>query len=176
MERCGRPRRILALVGVCDLQGYLQLAESMPQIELFELLQAVSSIASRRLRPQQGRLVKHLGDGFLFLFPEKAADQGVRTALALKSELEQLLRSRAIANRFGLGIAFGQLTVGRLPPFRTMDLIGGPVNAAFSLLRHAAGNRLLITQEAFQKIKPETQRRFRPLEGGNIYQATGDGR
>jgi class 3 adenylate cyclase len=169
MGRYGKPKQFYALIGIYDLQGFVQLVDNKPPRELFEILQSIHSIANRRIRSEKGHVIKHVGDGSLFLFPEESIEHAPRSAPILKKEIEQFLEARGIKNRISICMASGEVVVGKLTPFKTIDVIGRPVNEAFSLLRHANGDRLIITKDVFQRIPVETQKRFRYQEAQQIY-------
>lgn len=172
MDALEKPHQATALIGIYDISGFVQLADRTPALELFDLLNDICSVANRRIASARGRIVKHLGDGSLYLFPEDAVDQGIKALLALKTELEQFIQSKGFNNKLTFSTSFGEVVVGKLAPFDVIDVIGKTVQIAFSMLNRSYRNRFIISPQVFRKLKPDTRKLFHRFTPPQVYLST----
>ena len=125
-----------ATVAFIDLEGFTTYTAERGDDAALELLAEHQRVASRIVRRNGGRIVKHLGDGMMLVFPNAAA--GVRTAVELVEASPAPLQLRA-------GVHSGQVIV------TSDDLIGIVVNVAARVTDLARGGEVLVTAETMEQ-------------------------
>ncbi len=107
-----------------------------------------------------GTLVKFIGDGCLFVFPETGVDRGIRMLLDLKPNVDALLLQHGwTESRMQAKVHFGTVVAG---PFgaagaKRFDVIGKAVNTAARL----ESSGVTLSAAAFRKLNPEMRKQFR---------------
>ncbi len=109
---------------------------------------------------------KFLGDAVMAWFnaPLPQADhtlRAVRAALGLKSAVEKLhaeLPPEAHLS-FGVGIHYGEAVLGWIGTEKRLEYtaIGDSVNTAKRIQENAARNQILITKEAYERVKDQVE-------------------
>lgn len=150
---------IQGLVACSDLTGYAKLSARKSEEEIFQLLSDYYELVGDVIAPAQGKVIKFMGDAALILFPENAADSGVRALLALQSRGDQFLSERGVACRQHIRIHFGPICFGEIGTRtdKRPDMLGSTVNTLFLL--KVTG--FAITPEVFRKLAPETRKLFK---------------
>ena len=141
----------------CDLRGFTAFASEVGPEEVMGLLgdyyDALGSIIMR----YEATLTCFMGDGLMLLLnaplpcPEPAT-RAVRMALDMQSAVQALIlrwRERGYVIGFGVGIATGTATVGRIGYEGRIDYtaIGNVVNLASRLCSTASDGQVLIDPE-----------------------------
>src|SRR5271166_1596732 len=141
----------------CDLRGFTAFASEVGPEEVMRLLgeyyDALGSIIVR----YEATLTCFMGDGLMLLLnaplpcPEPAT-RAVRMALDMQSAVQALIlrwRERGYAIGFGVGIATGTATVGRIGYEGRIDYtaIGSVVNLASRICSAASDGQVLIDSE-----------------------------
>jgi class 3 adenylate cyclase len=147
------------LVACSDLTGYAKFAAKKSEEEIFQLLSDYYVLVGDIVAPASVRVIKFMGDAALMLFPETAADTGVRALLALQSRGDRFLSERNVPCRHHLRAHFGPVCFGEIGTRtdKRPDMLGATVNALF-LLKTAG---FAITPEAFRKLTPGTRKLFK---------------
>lgn len=121
-----------ATVVFTDLEGFTRYTSTHGDDAALSLLDGHHRVASPIVRQWRGRVVKHLGDGLMLVFP--SADAAVRAALELLRAAPHPLRLRA-------GMHTGEVVV------TADDLIGHVVNVAARVTGVAKGGQVLVTAD-----------------------------
>lgn len=121
-----------ATVVFTDLEGFTGYTATHGDDAALRLLAEHHRQTSPIVRQWGGRVVKHLGDGLMLVFP--SADPAIRAALELLPAAPQPLRLRA-------GMHTGEVVV------TGDDLIGHVVNVAARVTDVAKGNQVLVTAD-----------------------------
>lgn len=136
-----RPPRRAEAVAFADLSGYTRLTEesgdeAAARISL-SLAQLVNEIAARH----QGEVVKMLGDGVLFHFPDPA--DSVRASL----EIVDAVRPRGLPPAH-VGINAGPMI------YDEGDYFGRTVNIAARIASQASGDQVFVGEDALREVTP----------------------
>ncbi len=155
-------RRDVAVV-FCDLRGFTSFAETAEPEEVMEVLGEYHAALGEIIHRFEGTLERFLGDGLLVLFndPIPCADpaaRGVRMAIAMRdrvNELAELWRKRGHQLGFGVGIAKGYATLGRIGFEGRFDYaaIGTVANLASRLCAEAKAGQILISQRVLSEVE-----------------------
>jgi class 3 adenylate cyclase len=115
-----------------DLEGFTAYTDANGDNAAIALIAEHHARATPIVRRNNGRIVKHLGDGLLCTFDRPAA--GVRAALELLGSAPPPLRLRA-------GVHAGEAVVTRT------DVVGHVVNVAARVCESAKGGQVLASEE-----------------------------
>jgi adenylate cyclase len=119
-------------IGFTDLEGFTRFTAERGDDAAARLLRTHYRDVGPVVRQARGRIVKHLGDGLLLVFP--TADGGVRAALDLIDIAPPPLRLRA-------GLHTGEVMMTR------EDVMGHAVNVAARVTEEASGGQVLASSE-----------------------------
>jgi adenylate cyclase len=119
-----------ATVVFTDLEGFTSYTATFGDEAALTLLAEHHRVTAPVIRQWGGRVVKHLGDGLMILFPDAA--KAIYAALDLLPTTSDPLRLRA-------GAHTGELVV------TSNDLIGNVVNIAARVTAEARGGQVLVT-------------------------------
>jgi adenylate cyclase len=128
-----------AAVVFTDLEGFTSFTAHYGDEAARTLLTEHHRIAAPIVRQWGGRIVKHLGDGLMIVFPD--VPSAVHAALSLVPTAPKPLRLRA-------GVHAGELYV------TADDLIGHVVNVAARVTDQAGGGQVLVTADALAAAGP----------------------
>jgi adenylate cyclase len=120
----------VATVVFVDIEGFTAFTATNGDDAALELLAEHQRVAAGIVRRNGGRIVKHLGDGLMLVFPD--AGSGMRAAVELVEAPPGPLKVRA-------GMHTGQVIV------TADDLIGHVVNTAARVTDTARGGQVLVT-------------------------------
>ena len=151
------------VVVFCDLRGFTALAETAEPEEVMEVLREYHAALGEIIYRFEGTLERFLGDGLMVLFndpipcPDPAAC-AVKMALVMRgrvSELAQRWRKRGHELGFGVGIAQGYATIGKIGFEGRFDYaaIGGVANLASRLCSEAKSGQILISHRVLSAVE-----------------------
>lgn len=146
------------LIAFADLTRYAMQSQLVSDDTLAETIDAHYQRVAAHVEPH-GRVVKFIGDAALVVFPEAAADAGVRALLALKEEVDRSFEQIGWLCRMTIKVHFGRAIAGDYGPAsgKRYDVIGRAVNAAAML----DSTGVALSAEAFRKLSPELRKRFK---------------
>ena len=157
----GHRRQITAVF--CDLRGFTAFAETAEPEELFGVLRDYHEAMGALIVGHGGTLEHFAGDGIMIFFndPVLQADhveRAVRMAVAMRARFADLaVRWRKLGYElaFGVGIAVGYATIGRIGFDGRFDYgaIGNAVILASRLSSEAMGGQILLSQRAFAAVE-----------------------
>lgn len=161
-------RREVSVV-FCDLRGFTAFAEIAEPEEVMAVLGQYHACLGAIIDRHEGTLERFIGDGLLVVFndPLSCADhseRAVRMALAMRdavAELSAKWQREGHALGFGIGIARGHATIGRIGFDRRSDyaVIGSVANLAARLCDEAQSGQILASQRAFTPVEPHVEAR-----------------
>ena len=160
----GQQRDITVLFA--DIRGFTSYSEKRSPAELVAVLNLYLAAGAEAALAQEGTVDKFLGDAVMAWFnaPLPQTDhslRAVRAALALKSAVEALhaeLPSEAHLS-FGVGIHYGEAVLGWIGTEKRLEYtaIGDSVNTAKRIQENAARNQILISKEAYERVRDQVE-------------------
>lgn len=156
-------RRDITVV-FCDLRGFTAFAETAEPEEVMTVLQEYHACLGALVHKFEGTLASFAGDGLMILFndplpcPDPSA-RAVRMAVEMRegvSELAAHWRKYGHELGFGLGIAYGYATLGRVGFKGRFDYsaIGTVVNLASRLCSEAKSGEILVDARVQAAVEP----------------------
>ncbi|CAN5299886.1 hypothetical protein BH24CHL10_BH24CHL10_04110 [soil metagenome] len=150
--------RRMITVTFCDLRGFTSFAEQADPEEMLGVLGEYHRMIGESIVRHGGTLEHFAGDGVMVFFndpivQEDHVERAVRMAVEMRSRFEDLgagWRKRGYELGFGIGIAVGYATLGRIGFEGRHDYgaIGNVVILASRLSSQAAANQILLSQRA----------------------------
>ncbi len=147
----------------CDLRGFTAFAESAEPEEVMAVLSEYHECLGQHIVKYEGTLERFIGDGLLVVFndPLPCADhteRAVRMALEMRDELGEVTRhwlKQGHTLGFGIGIARGHATIGRIGFDQRWDysVIGSVPNLAARLCGEATAGSILVSQRVIAVVE-----------------------
>jgi adenylate cyclase len=155
-------RREITVV-FCDLRGFTAFAETADPEEVMQLLHEYHAAIGPLVFVHEGTLERFTGDGLMVFFndpvpcPDPAA-RAVRMCVAMRDAVQPLLESwrrRGHGLGFGVGIATGYATIGRIGFEGRLDYaaIGTVSNLSARLCQEARDGQILVSQQVHAEIE-----------------------
>lgn len=153
----------------CDLRGFTAFAEIAEPEEVMAVLAEYHACLGQIIDRHEGTLERFIGDGLLVVFNDPIpcddhTERAVRMAVAMRdavAELSAKWQRDGHALGFGIGIARGHATIGRIGFDRRSDyaVIGSVANLAARLCDEARTGQILASQRAFGPVAPLVEAR-----------------
>lgn len=96
-----------------------------------------------------GRVVKHLGDGCLVVFPAEGAVRAVDFVESLRSQVEEMTTPSGARLGLGANIHLSTVADGEFGPDRRYDVVGAGVIHTF---RMGGGEGVRISEPVYRKL------------------------
>ena len=154
-------RREITVV-FCDLRGFTRFSEVTEPEDVMRVLHEYHAAMGDVIFEYGGTLAHFEGDGMMVFFNDplpipEPAHRAVRMAVAMRERAGQLRdrwRKRGYDLDFGVGIALGYATLGRVGFEGRFDYsaIGSVVNLASRLGNEAAGGQILLSTRVFAEV------------------------
>jgi len=164
-----RSRRRDVTIVFCDLRGFTAFAERSEPEEVMAVLGEYHAALGRLIQHYEGTLERFAGDGMMVIFNDPVAcrdhtEIAVRMALDMREQVHALSedwRRRGHALGFGIGIARGFATLGRIGFEARSDYaaIGTVSNLASRLCDEAQISQILVSQRVASVIEPMAETR-----------------
>jgi adenylate cyclase len=148
-------RREITVV-FCDLHGFTPFAETVEPEDVMQVLGEYHAALGDLIHRFEGTLERFTGDGLMVFFNDPipcddAPQRAVQMAVAMRARVQQLQedwRKRGHDLGFGVGIAQGHATLGRIGFEGRSDYaaIGSVTNVAARLCDEAQPGQILISQ------------------------------
>jgi adenylate cyclase len=163
-------RRTQVVVVFCDLRGFTSFSAGVTPEEVMSVLSEYYEVLGRAITTFAATLISFSGDGLMVLVNapvpvEEPALRAVDLAVEMQRSVQELSacwRARGFQIGFGVGLASGSATVGRIGYESRFDYtaIGSVVNLAARLCASAADREILMDAKVAEAIKDR-----RPLKG-----------
>jgi adenylate cyclase len=171
-------RRTEVVVVFCDLRGFTAFSAGVEPEAVMSVLSEYYEALGKGITQFAATLVSFSGDGLMVLVNapvpvEEPALQAVDLAVAMQKSVQDLIagwRSQGYHVGFGVGLASGSATVGRIGYENRPDYtaIGSVVNLAARLCASAADREILMNAEVARCVGAK-----RPLENLGCRQIRG---
>lgn len=155
-------RRLVTVV-FCDLRGFTSFAEQADPEELFGVLGEYHRMMGDAIVEHGGTLEHFAGDGVMIFFNDPVPQEdhvarAVRMAVAMRDRFAPMAaewRKRGYELGFGVGIAVGYATLGRIGFEGRYDYgaIGNVTILASRLSSRATDNQILLNQRAVGMVE-----------------------
>ncbi|MCX7608685.1 MAG: GAF domain-containing protein [Anaerolineales bacterium] len=167
-------QRVEITILFADIRGFTAYSEKHSPEDLVAVLNRYLAAGAEAVLAHEGTVDKFLGDAVMAWFnaPVPQPDhtlRAVRAALDLAAAVEKLhteLPAEAHLS-FGVGIHYGEAVLGWIGTQKRLEYtaIGDSVNTAKRVQENASPGQILITDEAYQKVKDYVRARpHRPLQ------------
>jgi adenylate cyclase len=163
-------RRTEVVVVFCDLRGFTSFSAGVTPEEVMSVLSEYYEVLGRAITTFAATLISFSGDGLMVLVNapvpvEEPALRAIDLAVEMQRSVQELSacwRARGFQIGFGVGLASGSATVGRIGYESRFDYtaIGSVVNLAARLCASAADREILMDAKVAEAIKER-----RPLKG-----------
>jgi adenylate cyclase len=168
----------------CDLRGFTAFTEAAEPEQVMKVLSEFHDALGNLIHHYEGTLERFAGDGLLTLFNDPLpcpdhSERAVRLAIDMRAGLQglsQAWRQRGHELSFGIGIARGTATLGKIGFDRRFDYaaIGSVTNLASRLCDEARSGQILVDRNVFavtenlfeaERLPPLSLKGFsRPIE------------
>ncbi|WP_338828685.1 cache domain-containing protein [Bradyrhizobium sp. 27S5] len=156
-------RRTDVVVVFCDLRGFTAFSAGVAPEEVMSVLSEYYEVLGRVIAQFEATLISFSGDGLMVLVNapvavEQPALRAVDLAIEMQKRVQGLIagwRSRGYHVGFGVGLAGGPATVGRIGYEDRLDYtaIGSVVNLAARLCASAADREILVDAEIAASVR-----------------------
>lgn len=147
----------------CDLRGFTAFTDTAKPKDVMKVLNEYHQALGRHIDQYEGTLERFAGDGLMALFNDPLpcpdhAERAVRMALDMREsvfELAEAWRKRKHELGFGIGIAQGYATLGRIGFERRFDYsaVGSVTNLASRLCDEARSGQILVEASVFAAVE-----------------------
>ena len=154
-------------VSFCDLRGFTAFSDMAEPEEVLGVLREYHRAMGELIVAHRGVLEHFAGDGFMVFFNdplpiEHHELQAVRMAVAMRERFNELAggwRKRGYELNFGVGIAVGYATLGRIGFEGRYDYgaVGNVVILASRLASEAKGGQILLSQRMHAAVEGEVE-------------------
>jgi adenylate cyclase len=155
-------RRDIVVV-FCDLRGYTAFAETGEPEEVWAVLREFHAALGPLVSRFEGTLDHFSGDGLMVYFNDPLpcpdpAERAVRMSVAMRAAVGELMsgwRRRGFAIGFGVGVAQGYATLGRIGFEERVDYtaIGTVTNLAARLCAEAQDGQILLSKRVAAAVE-----------------------
>jgi class 3 adenylate cyclase len=150
------------VVVFCDLRGFTSFSADVAPEEVMSVLSEYYKVLGRAITTFAATLISFSGDGLMVLVNapvpvEEPALRAVDLAVEMQRSVQELIvgwRSRGYRVGFGVGLASGSATVGRIGYENRFDYtaIGSVVNLAARLCASATDREILMDAEVAEGV------------------------
>ncbi|WP_298937148.1 adenylate/guanylate cyclase domain-containing protein [uncultured Ruegeria sp.] len=167
--RRGSLQQIDAVIWNFDLEGFTNLSEELPGLDIIEMLNDYLAVAVRVVHDSGGNILKFMGDGLMAMFDVGEIDADARAALSavplLQTRMAELNAQRQAAGQpvanFTLALHSGEILYGNIGSETRLDftVIGPAVNQAARIagMHRSLGQRILISDDVASAAQPCAQ-------------------
>lgn len=144
------------LVAMVDQARFTQNARERSSAALFADLNDFYHLTEQAVEPAGGLVIKFMGDAALIVFPDEVADAGILALLQLRRDAQGWFRDRGIDSSLHVNVHYGEVTMGKMGSFESLDIIGETVNICATLPHRG----VTLSPQAFRCLSPENRRAF----------------
>lgn len=147
-----------------DIRGFTSFSESVDPEKLVRILNRYLAAMADAVLAQEGTVDKFMGDAIMAWYnaPIPQPDhtlRAVKTALMIRESVENLYKElpEDAHLAFGVGIHYGDAVLGLIGTEKRLEYtaISDAVNTAKRLQENSAKNQILISRQAYERVKDE---------------------
>jgi len=147
-----------ASIAFIDICSFTTISEKETPDTVVKLLNDYFDMMVKEIIEQRGYVDKFIGDAIMAVFRgEYHLDRAIDACLAVRKKINSLKEFRGYAPSVSIGINSGEMISGNIgsATLRRLDytVIGDVVNTAQRLQSSAKPSQIIISEEAFEKIK-----------------------
>ena len=149
-----------------DIRGFTSFSEKQSPEKLVAVLNRYLAAMAEAVLAQEGTIDKFMGDAIMAWFnaPIPQADhtlRAVKAALAIRASVENLYTELPPEAHlaFGAGIHYGEAVLGLIGTEKRLEYtaISDSVNVAKRIQENSARNQILISREAYERVKQNVE-------------------
>lgn len=166
-------KKVYITILFADIRGFTAYSEQHSPEELVAVLNRYLAAAADAVLAHEGTVDKFLGDAVMAWYnaPLPQPDhtlRAVKSALAIREAVAALHREmpRDAHLDFGVGIHYGEAVLGWIGTEERLEYtaISDSVNTAKRIQENCAKNQILISREAYERVKDEIEMKpFMPI-------------
>ena len=166
-------KKVYITILFADIRNFTAYSEQHSPEELVAVLNRYLAAAAEAVLAQEGTVDKFLGDAVMAWYnaPLPQPDhtlRAVKTALTIRDAVAALHRDlpKEAHLDFGVGIHYGEAVLGWIGTEKRLEFtsLGDSVNTTKRIQENAAKNQILISREAYERVKDEIEAKpFTPL-------------
>ena len=157
------------LICTCDLTNFISISKKLNSIQLFEFLNSLYFILSENVKINGGTIVKYVGDGAIILSPEDKINIGIISLKKCQKDINQAIKNSGFENKITFGIHYGNIAIGKFHGIDHLDIIGNPVNIAFTINHGKSRGDFVISPQVFRKLNKENRKLFHKFTPPIVY-------
>jgi class 3 adenylate cyclase len=150
-----------ATVVFIDICSFTSISENETPDNVVKLLNTYFDVMVKEIIAQKGHVDKFIGDAIMAVFRDDFhLDRAIDACLAVRKQIEKLPSLHehvSFTPMVSIGINSGEMISGNIgsAKLRRLDytVIGDTVNTAQRLQTAAGENKIIISEEAYQKVK-----------------------
>ncbi|MEO5887355.1 MAG: adenylate/guanylate cyclase domain-containing protein [Anaerolineales bacterium] len=159
-------KRVDISVLFADIRGFTTFSETIAPEKLVSILNRYLAAMAEAVLAQEGTIDKFMGDAIMAWFnapvPQKDHTlRAVKAALAIRDSVEGLYKELPKDSHlaFGAGIHYGDAVLGLIGTERRLEYtaISDSVNTAKRLQENSARNQIIISREAYERVRDEVE-------------------
>jgi PAS domain S-box-containing protein len=149
-----------------DIRGFTSFSEKQSPEKLVAILNRYLARMAEAVLAQEGTIDKFMGDAIMAWYnapiPQKDHTlRAVKTALMIRESVEALYKELPPEAHlyFGAGIHYGEAVLGLIGTERRLEYtaISDSVNTAKRIQENSAKNQILISRDAYERVKKEVE-------------------
>ena len=147
-----------ASVAFIDICSFTTISEKESPDTVVKLLNKYFDLMVKEIIAQNGIVDKFMGDAVMAVFKGRYhLDRAIDASLAIRNKIDSLPAEHSFSPKVSIGINSGEMICGNIgsAALRRLDytVIGDAVNVAQRLQSVASSNQIVITEEAYDKVK-----------------------
>jgi Adenylate cyclase, family 3 (some proteins contain HAMP domain) len=151
-------------VALFDLTNFGSFYRSNSPNKVLEVIQEFGEISIKSVEKFGGRIIKFSNDSGVAVFPSDQVDQGVRSMIHLKKEIDQWAQSRVPGSKLAMNGHVGEAAIGVLKN-NSLEIVGEAVSMVYSMGK----KQFVISPQTFRKLTPETRKEFHKFTPPIVY-------
>lgn len=147
-----------ASVAFIDICGFTAISEKESPDTVVKMLNRYFDLMVKEIISQNGTIDKFIGDCIMAVFKGPYhLDRAIDACLAIRDKIDTLPAEHSFLPKVSIGINSGEMICGNIgsAALRRLDytVIGDIVNTAQRLQSFASHSQIVITEEAYEKVK-----------------------